>query len=263
MLPRVSLVEGEKAKFLLFSTGDCISQYLFTTGLWEDHLLTISKMFYNAVESPLVLDIGANLGAYSIPIAKDIQNTNGQVIAFEPQRIIYYQLCANAFINRLDNYYPINKAVSDALGFVDIPEFNYEKNQNIGAFSLGKEFRVAHGIESSATDKSCKVEAINLDTFEIDRAPALIKIDVEGFEINVLRGSTAFLERHKYPPILFEAWDFEWFSDGKKELISFIESIGYTLFKVDLTNFVAQHPNNAVEIDFRLENGIIHMNRVR
>ena len=38
-----------------------------------------------------ILDIGANLGAYSIPIAKDIQSVNGQVIAFEPQRIIFYQ----------------------------------------------------------------------------------------------------------------------------------------------------------------------------
>jgi FkbM family methyltransferase len=263
MLPRVSLVECEKAKYLIFSTDDFISQHLFNHGSWEKHLLDISKMFYSAVEYPLVLDIGANLGAYSIPIAKDIQSVNGQVIAFEPQRIIFYQLCGNAFINRLDNYYPINKAVSDSPGTADIPEFNFEKNNNIGAFSLEKDFRVAQGIETSRLDRYCKVDTINLDTFEVERPPALIKIDVEGFEINVLRGSFSFLKRHNYPPILFEVWDFEWFSDRKKELISLVESLGYTLFKVDPTNFIAQHPKNSVAIEFKLEKNIIHMGRVK
>lgn len=45
ILPRVSLIEEEKAKFLVMSTGDLISTRLFTQGLWEDHTLGISKIF--------------------------------------------------------------------------------------------------------------------------------------------------------------------------------------------------------------------------
>lgn len=263
MLPRISLIEGEGANYLLFSTNDLITQHLFKRGVWEEHLLTVSKMFYRAVESPLILDIGANLGAYSIPIAKDIQKSNGKVFAFEPQRIIFYQLCANAFINRLDNYYPINKAVSDKLGSIDIPEFNFEKNHNIGAFSLEKDFRIFHGIESSKVDGYCKVDTINLDTFQVERSPALIKIDVEGFEINVMRGAFSFLESHNYPPILFEAWELEWFSSGRRELLSLVEKLGYKIFNIDKSNYIAQHSKNSVAVEFRLEKNVVQMNRVR
>lgn len=263
MLPRISLVEGDKAKFLLFSSGDYISQHLFTYGSWDEPLLAISKIFYDAVESPLILDIGANLGAYSIPIAKDIQNSDGKIIAFEPQRIIFYQLCANAFINRLDNYYPINKAVGDQVGTLEIPEFNYAINNNVGAFSLQKDFRVAHGIESSVTDKKHVVDVITLDELQVDRAPALIKIDVEGYEINVLKGSTFFLKKHNFPPIFFEAWEFDWFEEGKRQLLSFVESVGYNLFQFDGMNFLAQHPDNSVAIDFKFDNGVLKWERIR
>lgn len=263
MLPRVSLVEAEKAKFLVFSSGDIISQHLFTGGVWEDHLLNISKMFYDAVESPLVLDIGANLGAYSIPIAKDIQDKNGKVMAFEPQRIIFYQLCANVFLNRLENIFPHYMAVDEKSGFVDIPDFDYSKNINNMAFSLDKNSRILHGIEDSNKNIYYKVKSISLDDFYVDRAPALIKIDVEGYELNVLRGTLSFLETHRYPPIIFEAWSFDWFIDGKNELLAYIEKIGYKWFKIDDTNYVAQHPLNSVAIDFKLENNLIHMSRVR
>ena len=53
--------------------------------------------------APLVLDIGANLGAYAIPVAKKIASARGVVYAYEPQRIVYYQLCGNIFLNSLDN----------------------------------------------------------------------------------------------------------------------------------------------------------------
>lgn len=263
MLPRVSLVEGDKAKFLLFSSGDFISNHLFTNGSWENDLFTVSKLFYDAVESPLVLDIGANLGAYSIPIAKDIQERNGRVIAFEPQRIIFYQLCANAFINRLDNFYSFNKAISDESGTVEIPEFNYNENINIGAFSLDKGSRIAHGIESSAKSEFDIVDLITLDELVLDRPPAIIKIDVEGFELNVLRGGVRFLEKYNYPPLLFEAWNFEFFIEQKKELLGFVGALGYMVYQLDSTNYVAQHPKYPVAYDFKSENDVTHIIRIK
>jgi hypothetical protein len=72
MLPRISKVECDDANYLLFSTSDVISNTLFKFGKWEDHLLKISKFILDGVDRPLVLDVGANLGAYSIPLAKAI-----------------------------------------------------------------------------------------------------------------------------------------------------------------------------------------------
>jgi len=57
---------------------------------------------------------------------------------FEPQRIIYYQLCGNIVLNRLDNFRAFNQAVGDSDGDIEMPEINYENNVNIGAFSLEK-----------------------------------------------------------------------------------------------------------------------------
>lgn len=263
MLPRVSLVDGEKAKFLLLSTSDYISQMLFTQGLWEDYLLSISKMFYDTVESPLVLDIGANLGAYSIPIAKDIQNRNGTVIGFEAQRIVYYQLCGNVFVNRLDNYFAYNNVVTDSDGVFKVPEVDYKNNNNIGAFSLEKKYSELNGSGSFFKESFSDVQKVKLDNFEVSKSPSIIKIDVEGHELAILRGANKFLEEYSYPPILFEAWSETWFSEGKVELMKYFKFLGYEVTNFNTTDFIAQHPKNSVKVDFLLENQTIHMNRVK
>jgi hypothetical protein len=109
-----------------------------------------------------------------------------------------------------------------------------------------------------------KVPLIKLDDFEVDRHPALIKIDVEGFELSVLMGGNGFLDRHNYPPLLFEAWSFDWFREGKEQLLSYISELGYLITNFGTTDYVAQHPKNSREINFQSDsNGLINMTRVR
>lgn len=263
MLPRISIVDAEKAKFLLMSTDDFITQQLFTRGVWEDHLLGISKIFYDAVEEPLVIDVGANLGAYSIPIAKDIQDRNGVVYGFEAQRIVYYQLCGNVFLNRLQNYYAFNSIVTDSEDMFKIPEVNYATNKNIGAFSVDNQFNEKLGTLDSLTDTSSNVKGVVLDNLQINKSPALIKIDVEGHELSVLNGGKQFLEKHKYPPILFEAWADSWFAEGKSDLMKFFKHMGYVVSNFDTSDFVAQHPSNSVGFEFSIKDAVIWMNRVK
>lgn len=158
MLPRISIIEGDKAKFLVMSTEDLISQNLFIRGVWEDHLFNVSKMFYDAVKDPLIIDIGANLGAYSIPIAKDIESINGSVYAFEAQRIVYYQLCGNVFLNRLQNYFAFNSIVTDSEDLFKIPEIDYCRNKNIGAFSVENALNEIRGVNDSLANCSTNVQ---------------------------------------------------------------------------------------------------------
>ena len=264
MLPRISKIEGYDADYLLFCTGDIISNTLFRTGKWEEHLLAISTFMISGIERPLILDIGANLGAYSIPLAKSIQNIEGEVIGFEPQRIVYYQLCGNIIINRLDNYHAVNAALGEESGYVDIPEIDYEANNNVGAFSLDKRYRELHGIENTIKKIANKTALIKLNDFEVNRQPALIKIDVEGLELSVLKGAAEFLDKHNYPPLLFEAWNFDWFREGKAQLLSYISELGYLITNFGTTDYVAQHPKNSREINFQSgSNGVINMSRVR
>ncbi len=260
MLPRISQVECQDADYLLFSTGDAISNVLYRTGKWEEHLLEISKFMISTVERPLVLDIGANLGAYSIPLAKHIQGVGGEVYGFEPQRIVYYQFCGNIFLNRLDNCHAIYGAVGDVLGEVEIPEIDYENNLNIGAFSLEKKYRELQGVEGSVKKMARKVPLINLDSLEMDRPPSIIKIDVEGSELSVLKGGSEFLSRNNYPPLLLEVWNYEWFESDKRQLMSYVAQLGYEVVHVGASDYVAQHPENSRKVDFQVDgSGIIRM----
>ena len=246
MLPAISKVECQDADYLLFSTTDYISIELVTTGKWEEGLLILSKFILSGIESPLILDVGANLGAFSIPLAKVIQNSGGMVMAFEPQRIVYYQLCANAILNRLDNYYAIYSAVGESKGEIEIPEIDYETIGNIGAFSLDKKYRELHGIEISMKKLTTKVPLINLDNLDVKKSPALIKIDVEGYELAVFKGAVNFLERTNYPPLLFEAWSSDWFENQREELLTFVKNLGYEITLLGKIDYFAQHPKNPV-----------------
>lgn len=264
MLPRINQIKCDEADYMLFATDDLISATLYRTGRWDHHILTVTKVLYQGLKTPVVLDIGANLGAYAIPVAKDIQFAGGVVCAYEPQRIVFYQLCGNIVLNRLDNIYAFNQAVGDSIGEIEIPDVNFEKNVNVGAFSLNKEYRRIQGIETAMLTSNSIVPIVTLDSVGLEHSPAVIKIDVEGYEINVLRGAVSFLEQHNFPPLLFEAWPFDWFKEGKEELLNFVSSLGYRVDAISVSDFLAQHPRNQVQIEFvQRPNGNVDLVRLR
>lgn len=262
MLPRVSLVKSNDAEYLLFSTGDLISNALFRTGKWADHLIRISSLLLRDETEPLVLDIGANLGAFMIPLARIIDSVGGKLIGFEPQRIVYYQLCGNIVLNRLENCRVFNQAVGHYEGVIEIPEIDYSTNGNIGAFSIEKEYRQREGIENSIRIQTCEVQMLTLDSLRLEKSPALIKIDVEGYEANVLRGGLDFFRRHEYPPVLFEAWAGEWFDKRRNELFDLFISMGYQIFSISGFDYLAQHSIRGAALSFtKVQDGRINISK--
>ena len=97
-------------RFALFPNDNAITssiiegwqyeQYMFEF-LYKNHIKTLGKD---------IIDIGGNNGNFAIDFAHMVGD-NGKVHSFEPQRLIYYQLCGNVFINGLDNVYCHNLAV--------------------------------------------------------------------------------------------------------------------------------------------------------
>ena len=104
---------------------------------------------------------------------------------------------------------------------------------------------------------------MRLDSLALARAPSLIKMDVEGFEIHVLRGAQAFLERHGWPPLLFEAWSREQFATQRQELLALVAQLGYGVTRISDAEYVAQHPAHAVAVEFTVSDTGLQARRLR
>ena len=265
MLPKTSLIHCQDADYLVFDTNDAITRHLRERGTWEPHLAFISQMFAQVVDAPLILDIGANIGAYAIPLAKQIAARHGVIYAYEPQRVVYYQLCGNLFLNRLDNVYAHCMAIGDTDGTIALPPIDYEKTNNIGGFSLLDDIRnQTNYVVLQNTGTAVDTPIRRMDSLTLPKAPSLIKIDVEGFDLKVLGGGVKLLEQSQFPPLLFEAWNFAWFADEKHKLLDFLHQLGYETTSIFADDYVAQHPNHPSHFDFITDGkGAFNMKRAR
>lgn len=237
-LPRAYVVGDGKLQYIVFDKPDIVSNGVRTGG-YEPELQEFSKHLIDGKEPGFILDIGANMGSYTIPLAKKFpQHT---YLCFEPQRVIYYQLCGNIILNSLANTAAYPLAVSDKPGVVSIGMPDYLKEPNIGAFSLDLEVRM-NQYECNTTGNTERVEMITLDGLEIPNI-RLIKIDVEGMELAVLRGATKTLSNNNFPPVIFEAWTWKtWYKERRMELLDYMHSLGYNIHTYGENN-VAQHPD--------------------
>ena len=176
-------------------------------GFWAKLITDISLTFCGDIDAPFVLDIGANLGSYALPIAQKIAAMNGTVFAYEPQRIVFYQLCGNVFLNRLDNVHAFHMACGNLDGTINIPNVDYERSPNIGGFSLDDSENRRAG---SAMSGYQSVNISRLDSIALPKTPSLIKIDVEGAELDVLMGARETIRAANFPPLVLEAWTSSW-----------------------------------------------------
>jgi FkbM family methyltransferase len=159
----------------------------------------------------LAVDVGANIGVHTIIMAK-LVGERGAVLAFEPQRLAYQMLCGNLALNQLLNVWCHNVAVGEAAGKVMVPTLDPRKPNNFGGLALG------------AFPQGESVPVIRLDDTPTP-ACRLLKVDVEGMELQVLRGATKLIERSR--PLLYVENDKP---ERSAELVRWIDAIGYDLY---------------------------------
>ena len=263
-LPRIARVDCDGFDYSIFATDDFISQAVFRAGTWEPTVHATSSLLLNGFKAPMVVDVGANIGLFTIPVASRISAAGGKLFAFEAQRIVFQQLCGNIFANRLDNVWAFHKAVGAHKGEVELPAIDYAKVKNIGAFSLDENLQRLRGLEEGLDrSRTERIELTTLDNLDIDGRVRLLKVDVEGMELDVLRGGHQFLERHRFPPILFEAWEDEAFADGRKTLFNEVVSLGYSTSSLGRDNFLAQHPDNEALVQVRRDGNKTELSRIK
>ena len=239
MIPNCELVKVDGTQFLVFKGQDLISNHL-KKELYENNVHQLAlKMLIDKPDGQ-VLDIGANLGTFCVPLAQKIPQLKFH--AFEPQRIISYQLCANIIINSLDNVYTYEFALSNEDANVELTMPDYANETNIGAFSIDKEVR-KNEYECTTVNTTDTIQLVPLDLLAFSNVK-LIKIDVEGHELEVLQGGIETIKANNYPPIIFEAWAWKpWFEPKRKALFEYVEGHGYKIEQLGNNN-VATHRKN-------------------
>jgi FkbM family methyltransferase len=162
-------------------------------------------------DKDVVLDIGANIGAHTLFLAKAV-GPNGQVHAFEPQRIVFQTLCANMALNHIANAFCYNIALGKSSGTVLVPQVRPWDRFNFGGLSLGSN-QFGEVVEVKTID------GLNLS------ACSFIKIDTEGMELDVLMGAANTIRTLQ--PILYVENDRK---DKSVALTKYIHSLGYDMY---------------------------------
>jgi FkbM family methyltransferase len=254
MLPNIDLVETKIGTFLLFRNEDFISKSLRENGTWAELESKIAILMSNKTGPSFILDIGANLGTFCVPVAAQLATQNIQVHAFEPQRIIFQQLNGNLFLNQIENCFTYNIALGSTIGNINLPKIDYLQTKNIGAVSLISEIQIATNVTYHASETEL-VEIKTLDSIEFKGKCSFIKIDVEGYESEVIAGALNFLANHSFPPILFEEWRKGKFSgdagkivdERQKSTRALLKNLGYDFLSLGLET-LAQHPKAIAEV---------------
>ena len=169
----------------------------------------------------VVVEVGSNIGMHTVPLAKICHA--GQVICFEPQRVIFQMMCANLALNNLTHVHALHAAVGEAAREISIQQAGYDKVWNYGAFSVEKGFSAEKQFKEPLSIET--IQLLALDSVPLIQSCAridLLKIDAEGFEKKVLDGARATLK--KYRPLLFLENNNELQSP---ELLNYIRNLGY------------------------------------
>ena len=198
-------------------------------------LLDVRRTHYG--DGVIAVDCGANLGIHTVEWAKHMTGW-GAVLAFEAQERIYYALAGNLALNNCFNARAINAAVSRQSGTMKIPQPNYLANASFGSIELTKR---EHGefvgqVIDYSEDKMTEVRMVHLDAFRFPRLD-LLKIDVEGMELEVLAGAAQCIADRR-PILLVEV-----LKTDVNAVRAWLENLGYSAYPIGL-NFIAIHKDD-------------------
>ena len=176
--PRTAEVHGHK---MFLDPNDSLR-----LSLWGVYEPFETRLFMDHVKSgDVVLDIGANIGYYTLLAAK-LVGAEGSVHAFEPDPDNFALLQKNVRHNNYQNVVLENRAVSDRNGKIEL----FKAGDNWGGHSI-----------YDAADRSSHitVDVIALDDFFKDGPTAinLVKMDIEGAEVGALQGMIHLFGRHE------------------------------------------------------------------
>lgn len=175
------------------------------------------------------VDIGTNVGLFSLH-ASAMVGKSGKVISFEPSSATVQRLQENIALNRCNNVEIVPKGLSYESGVLElvVAGNGYDAFNSFAIPSMGA-ITAREKVEVTTMDEFMKLKGIN------PKEVKLIKIDVEGWELQVLKGGIAFFGHVDAPVLLVEFTENNAKNAGTSciELSQFLQTLGYTLYVYD------------------------------
>ena len=198
-----------------FDASTDIGRSLLVTGQFERHAIDQCSRFIRS--DSIVVDVGANVGVHTVHFAEFAPS--GRVISIEPSRSTLQYLLRN--IAHLANVVPLNVALSETTGIQSLfvaSDNAYSGLKDTGRKSILRQEAVACFTGDEILLPLCGNKPVDF-----------IKIDVEGLELQVLRGLRAIILRHR-PVIFCEIFGGKQSNPDPEATVRYCTSLGYDVF---------------------------------
>ena len=207
----------------MFLYSDCILSQAIFVYKFESQELKFLNLYME--QGDCFLDIGSNFGLYSLIASKKV-GKQGQVFAFEPATKTFIRLKRNIKLNRFDNIIPIKTAISSNNGIMpmSISLDGHDAWNSLTKPARGEKFLTE------------EVKTITLDDFIQENGLhdkiKMIKIDVEGWECEVIKGAVGTLISEMAPILQVEFSEPALEASGSSSgvLIDLLSGLGYRLY---------------------------------
>lgn len=219
VLDRIYTRKLHNGSLIYVNPSEHIQRQLFWYGYYEKEVILTWEAFLQ--DDSIVLDIGANTGYYSLIAARKAK----QVYAFEPSPLMRQQLQQNIALNAIQNISVEPYAASDESGSATL-YLSTNDNSGMTGMQPAENF-------SGTTEI---VKTISIDEWLTTKGSPkihMIKIDVEGAEMKVLKGMEELLKRD-HPGIFIEVIPglLEKYNHTAEHLFQFLAALGYDPYEV-------------------------------
>ena len=212
-----------------------IASFVVTNGSYE--LATEKEIMSILKPGDIFIDGGAHIGFYSLLAARFV-GEEGKVYAFEPTESTRYYLEKNVKLNLFPNIFVSEYALSNIDGNVS---FSVTKSSECNSVSSDqKTDNTIIQVPSTSLNSFCKNN--HIDTVD------LVKLDIEGQELNAIMGMSELIKENQNIKIIFE-YNAEYeVTNSAAEIFSLLRSFGFNSFIALLDSPVSVNDDSVLKI---------------
>ena len=234
------VLDSVYGKFIVARTCLFQAEALVKTGRThiESELNNIFAIVDTLPADAVIVDGGANVGFFTVPVAHRTQGRGTRIVSFEPQRQLFQALGGSLALNGYDHVYLHNCGLGAEPGIAQLPAVNYSEVQDFGTVSLTDETTV----DEDGWMNDRVVDITSIDAMALTRLD-FFKLDVEGYEVPALTGALATIKRHR--PWIWV----EYFITGADPIKTALAELDdYVFYLVDYQNMLAAPKERLVNI---------------